>query len=582
MPRLATSITFMFADLPLLLRPAAAAAAGFRAVDIQTEGVLAVRAALVGRSVLLGAGLMVSSTSVNTYLVDCYPKASASIISTNNLFRYLVSASAPIFVPYMIAAMGNGWTQTFFAALNLLGWLGVLASSGGGIEAPDGAAGSAPREHVALENGGAPAGNVAGAGPNVQEAETSVDDQQGEAGGAGEAGGEASGMATSSAPSSDRAAFQGYRGFFRALRQDWAAQEQAGEPAAPRGLEAFMKFDAAYVAGKVPNTNVGTPGEEPAPWALGVTGKPGKIDDDWRSRISSFAIASAPKVVKKGSKGDKPPLPTSLPRPATETPIAQQPARPALDPELLVRLHSAFESSKALNTVEAPADDHPDRWAWDAVLEKGAKDPTAAEKKPGRAELRRAILDVGIDPLICKISGNWNITKLQIILFELLKIIGRPSLPTASSPIGATSDTTMPSASSPSAGSAATGAAAGAAATGATAGMAATIGATATDAAIGAVATGATAGTTATGAGAGAGIAAATAPSYASVVAPQASNPSTAAGTIAQTPTRGTRRNQDLAGISPRTPPEQNAVPTAAGRKKPVRNLFPAADDGSK
>ncbi|KAI9000331.1 major facilitator superfamily domain-containing protein [Hyaloraphidium curvatum] len=81
----------------------------------------------VSGTVLLGAGLMVSSTSVNTYLVDCYPKASASIISTNNLFRYLVSASAPIFVPYMIAAMGNGWTQTFFAVLNLLGWLGVLA-----------------------------------------------------------------------------------------------------------------------------------------------------------------------------------------------------------------------------------------------------------------------------------------------------------------------------------------------------------------------------------------------------------------------------------------------------------------------
>lgn len=81
---------------------------------------------LVG-TVLLGAGLMSFSTSTNTYLVDCYPRTSASIISLNNCFRYLVSACAPLFVPSIIKAIGVGWTQTMFACMNWVAWLGVLS-----------------------------------------------------------------------------------------------------------------------------------------------------------------------------------------------------------------------------------------------------------------------------------------------------------------------------------------------------------------------------------------------------------------------------------------------------------------------
>jgi multidrug resistance protein len=74
----------------------------------------------------VGMGLLTFSTSTNTYLVDIYPNASASIISVNNCLRYIASAISPLVVPYMIPVMGLGGTYSFMAALNLVAWFCVV------------------------------------------------------------------------------------------------------------------------------------------------------------------------------------------------------------------------------------------------------------------------------------------------------------------------------------------------------------------------------------------------------------------------------------------------------------------------
>ncbi|KAL1841171.1 hypothetical protein VTJ49DRAFT_7340 [Mycothermus thermophilus] len=80
--------------------------------------VLQAETSLAGPLVLLFVvGLCVtgSFSILNTLLVDLYPEAPATAVAANNFVRCLFGAAGTAFIESMLAAMGRGWTFTFWA-----------------------------------------------------------------------------------------------------------------------------------------------------------------------------------------------------------------------------------------------------------------------------------------------------------------------------------------------------------------------------------------------------------------------------------------------------------------------------------
>ena len=81
-----------------------------------------ISAPIIGMFVLGWAAISIQSV-VSTFLVDLYPKQSASATAALNLVRCLVGAGGTAVVGPLIARIGTGWTFTILAVL-------MLASSG--------------------------------------------------------------------------------------------------------------------------------------------------------------------------------------------------------------------------------------------------------------------------------------------------------------------------------------------------------------------------------------------------------------------------------------------------------------------
>ncbi|CAG8521974.1 4146_t:CDS:2 [Paraglomus occultum] len=68
-----------------------------------------------------GLGILVCNTCTSTYLVDAFPGQSASVISVYACIRYIVAALVSFLAAPMENALGDGWTFTTLAFLNIIG-----------------------------------------------------------------------------------------------------------------------------------------------------------------------------------------------------------------------------------------------------------------------------------------------------------------------------------------------------------------------------------------------------------------------------------------------------------------------------
>ncbi|KAL2120119.1 hypothetical protein VTJ04DRAFT_4145 [Mycothermus thermophilus] len=66
---------------------------------------------------LVGLCVTGSFSMINTLLVDLYPEAPATAVAANNFMRCLFGAAGTAFIESMLAAMGRGWTFTFWALI---------------------------------------------------------------------------------------------------------------------------------------------------------------------------------------------------------------------------------------------------------------------------------------------------------------------------------------------------------------------------------------------------------------------------------------------------------------------------------
>ena len=57
--------------------------------------------------------------SANAYLVDCYPKVSASALAAKTLLRSECGAAVPLFVNQMFHTMKNQWAFTLLAFVSV-------------------------------------------------------------------------------------------------------------------------------------------------------------------------------------------------------------------------------------------------------------------------------------------------------------------------------------------------------------------------------------------------------------------------------------------------------------------------------
>ncbi|CAI2166067.1 11288_t:CDS:2 [Funneliformis geosporum] len=77
-----------------------------------------------------GIGTFVSQIAVNsleTYLIDSLPDASASVIALQNIIRSIVSSTMVILAAPLDDSIGIGWTMTLMIGINLLTFVGLIA-----------------------------------------------------------------------------------------------------------------------------------------------------------------------------------------------------------------------------------------------------------------------------------------------------------------------------------------------------------------------------------------------------------------------------------------------------------------------
>lgn len=75
---------------------------------------------------LISACIIVLFVSIQLYIMDCYPKYTASALAPTIMLRALAGFSFPLFAPAMYTALGYGWGNS------ILGFLGIFL----GIPAP--------------------------------------------------------------------------------------------------------------------------------------------------------------------------------------------------------------------------------------------------------------------------------------------------------------------------------------------------------------------------------------------------------------------------------------------------------------
>ncbi|CAG8548123.1 4654_t:CDS:2 [Paraglomus occultum] len=68
-----------------------------------------------------GLGVLLTFTSMATYLIDAFPGFSASVMSVNICLRYLAASLMSIIAAPLKNAIGNGWLFTALAFLNVIG-----------------------------------------------------------------------------------------------------------------------------------------------------------------------------------------------------------------------------------------------------------------------------------------------------------------------------------------------------------------------------------------------------------------------------------------------------------------------------
>ncbi|CAG8608953.1 8376_t:CDS:2 [Paraglomus occultum] len=68
-----------------------------------------------------GLGILLCHTCTSTYLVDAFPGQSASVISVYTCIRYIAAALMSLLAASMENALGDGWTFTTLAFLNIIG-----------------------------------------------------------------------------------------------------------------------------------------------------------------------------------------------------------------------------------------------------------------------------------------------------------------------------------------------------------------------------------------------------------------------------------------------------------------------------
>ncbi|KAI8888929.1 MFS general substrate transporter [Backusella circina FSU 941] len=73
--------------------------------------------------VLTNFGIMFTITTANTYLVDCYIKKSASVVSANNFTRNLLGMMFSLLGVTIRTSLGDGWTYTLMALTCLVFYL---------------------------------------------------------------------------------------------------------------------------------------------------------------------------------------------------------------------------------------------------------------------------------------------------------------------------------------------------------------------------------------------------------------------------------------------------------------------------